>query len=620
MKYWAYVNNEILGPFEKEKLLELPSFAPSLLICPQTPVGEKTEDWKEAASYPEISAVMGPGSHQPAPAANTISMASAQPEPGIQSRPGIELKSLTAASVDPVPPSEHSFGQISLEVGHLERSGRVSPAAGAPAQAGSNFDPITLSSIGRKAGAGQEAGISIAREPQSALASSSPSAEPARQQEIPQASNISFSPLESAAAPAQNAGFAAPDGSALAELDRKLETLARNSATRQDMAAATEPLRMKLDQMGEVLSSMKNSQFQREIMDKLAYLDNALSDIKFSIKDGAGAGSSASQPGKLTFESPAATVFGAQPQPREEKPKPEPVAEKPKAGGIVDHGSKPSKIGSFITGFFKKLFKLVVTLVLLAAVLLVTVFALKTGGVFDATKFIPFKIPFLTSPASSATGAGASQAFETPKEPAQAQAAAQPQAAAQTEAKKEPDVSPEVIYFLRYYAPRAGGPKLEDKITEIAVAAGATYNPANWQAHSTGPDMYEASASVPAKGGNVTFTYTVDYAKKTITPSDAQGKAAYDALTKGGAPRKGGKRSKRSAAAKQAPAEGAEADAATEAPAAEAAAPKGKAAASKKARGAAAAAKKPAAGAKAKKAGGDDKDYEYVYEDEDTGQ
>ena len=43
MKYWAYVNNEILGPFEKEKLLELPSFTPSLLICPQTPVGEKTE-------------------------------------------------------------------------------------------------------------------------------------------------------------------------------------------------------------------------------------------------------------------------------------------------------------------------------------------------------------------------------------------------------------------------------------------------------------------------------------------------------------------------------------------------------------------------------------------------
>src|SRR3989338_10718966 len=77
MKYWAYVNNEILGPFEKGKLLELPSFSPSLLVCPQTPVGEKTEDWKEASTYPELSALIGQGSmaHAPAAAADVPTIA-----------------------------------------------------------------------------------------------------------------------------------------------------------------------------------------------------------------------------------------------------------------------------------------------------------------------------------------------------------------------------------------------------------------------------------------------------------------------------------------------------------------------------------------------------------------
>ncbi|MEA3306995.1 MAG: hypothetical protein U9Q34_04330 [Elusimicrobiota bacterium] len=58
MKYWAYIKNEILGPYAKDKLFEISDFNPTTLICPQTPVGEKTEDWKEASGYPEISALL----------------------------------------------------------------------------------------------------------------------------------------------------------------------------------------------------------------------------------------------------------------------------------------------------------------------------------------------------------------------------------------------------------------------------------------------------------------------------------------------------------------------------------------------------------------------------------
>ena len=69
MKYWAYTNNEVGGPFEKEQLAKLPGFTASSLICPETPAGGQTPDWKEAAAYPEVTAALAsPGqTHAPAP-------------------------------------------------------------------------------------------------------------------------------------------------------------------------------------------------------------------------------------------------------------------------------------------------------------------------------------------------------------------------------------------------------------------------------------------------------------------------------------------------------------------------------------------------------------------------
>lgn len=55
MKYWAYVNNEILGPYEVEEVKALPAYSPDLLVCPQTPVGEKTEDWREVSKCPDFA-------------------------------------------------------------------------------------------------------------------------------------------------------------------------------------------------------------------------------------------------------------------------------------------------------------------------------------------------------------------------------------------------------------------------------------------------------------------------------------------------------------------------------------------------------------------------------------
>jgi hypothetical protein len=54
MKYWAYINNEIKGPFEKEELVKVEGFNKDTLICPQSPVDEETKEWKEAFQFPEV--------------------------------------------------------------------------------------------------------------------------------------------------------------------------------------------------------------------------------------------------------------------------------------------------------------------------------------------------------------------------------------------------------------------------------------------------------------------------------------------------------------------------------------------------------------------------------------
>lgn len=65
MKYWAYINNAVCGPFEKEKLAELSDFSLVSLLCPDTPGGARADAWKAASTFPEVLAIFGPA---PAPA------------------------------------------------------------------------------------------------------------------------------------------------------------------------------------------------------------------------------------------------------------------------------------------------------------------------------------------------------------------------------------------------------------------------------------------------------------------------------------------------------------------------------------------------------------------------
>lgn len=640
MKYWAYVNNEILGPFEKEKLLELPSFSPALLVCPQTPVGEKTEDWKEASTYPELSALAG---GQPAPAAQAPAPAyapEAAAQPQVSSQPAIETTSLSfkplsgAKSIDPVPPASHMDGMAEITVNRLGKSGGE-PAAAAvsqPHQASSNFDPISLSQIVRRTEtlSGQDApkpaeagGLALephnfsqaAPSPAPALdlgLESSPSPFAAAPEPVPAPSP--YAAPEPAPAPAFPAPEPAPapaqapvsDVAGLETLIQRLDALSRSSATRQDLSAAVDPLRLKLDQMGEVISSIKNSQFQREVMDKLNYLENAVGELKTSFRS-APREPEAAKPQEIQIERNSDTIFGAQPVRPAEKPKAEPAKEadkEPAKAEIKDVGSKPSKIVPAL----KKIFKSLLTLVLLAAVLI--------GGLIGAKKFAPPELLAKVPPGILAMipsfGAPAEQPAPAPEQPAQpeqpqaaateqpaapeqAQAGPTPEeqrqaesrAAAQEQVKAAqqqvpPESVPEIIYIARTYKIKASASTLENKMFEHAAKAGGNYNRTEWKVRkAAAPGMAEIDAVIPAKSGPLTYTFTVDREKKQVQPVNEAALAVYTALTK---------ESARKPAAKK--------------PARQKAAP--------------AAAPKPAA-KPAAKAGAQEEDgeYEYVYVDED---
>lgn len=545
MKYWAYVNNEILGPFEKEKLLELPSFSPSLLVCPQTPVGEKTEDWKEAATYPELSALLGSGASLSVPKASPAPEAQPAPEPA----PGHTFKPLVSSSIEQTPPAAHGLGGINISVSSLGKAHSVAlpPEVSAPHQSSANFDPISLSQIVRRTENPHPEAAPAAQEP---LAKEPPPAFSGAPIEAPEPAPASESPVfipsaapEAVTFPKPAAAAYAPDNGALDALAQKLDALARNAVTKQDFSAAMDPFNFKIDQMGEAVSAMKNSQFQREMMDKLAYLENALGDIKAAIKSAPAAAAPApaaemTKQQEFKLERNSDTVFGVQsPSPQEARDKSareaakeaakETAKQTAKPAEIVDQGgSKSSKIGNAV----KKLVKLGVTLALLAAVLLGGVIGLKKFGVFDATGFIPFPLPFAVTPAA--------QEQPAPEPKPAPQAAAQPQQGAQQAAQPEaqpqakaPDLSPQIIYFTRTYRASPAGPSLEDKINDNAAAAGGDYSQVNWQVKQGGEGIFEITALVPAKSGNLTYTYIVDYNKKSLLPADDAGKAAFAALS-----------------------------------------------------------------------------------------
>lgn len=645
MKYWAYINNEILGPYEKEKLFELPVFSATTLICPQTPVGEKTEDWKEASTYPEITAMLGSppggGTKQLTPEAGSPQPAakSERPQPVFNTElPESKPKSLSPHPIDQTPPAAaHHIEGADFEVNQLgggKAPRKKEEPQPAPSFTGADFDPMSLSQIGRRAEAsGPDAPQQEPLKPADAeftppeILPSAPSPSPAppplaagamehlepMAQQIP-AAEPPFSPAPGAA-PVPVLETRPAGAKSLDEIDSKLETLAANSLTKRDI----EPLKEKLGQMGEVLSSMKSDQFQREIMDKIQCLEKSLSDIKASLAHApvpetvfsraqAPAPAAASPqtasisvgavsertpfPGNFPAGGPRAEVSPASgPQTARETSLAPTEPKKPMEEAkqeVVDKGTSGRTSGK--TGVIKKIFKFVITLILLAAAAGGAAFALKHFGVFDVTKVLPFPVPFLSAPKPAGTPEPF-QAGQAPTTPQEAQQAPAPQAE-----PAKTDLSPEIIFIGRTFAATTGGPTLENKILENAAARKGDPNKAAWQSKELPNGMFELSAVIPLMDGKgqLSYNYEVDYARKTVKPLDDESAKPLDAILKENqAPRQAKAQMKKGRQG------------------AGAASPGGK-----RPRPAAKRAGKRAGQAKEKPAAAAEDEYEYVYEDE----
>lgn len=622
MKYWAYINSEILGPYEKDKLLELQVFSASTLICPQTPVGEKTGDWKEASSYPELAELLGapkpaPAQEQQAPAADTAPAASADqqaqamepapaPEPekeqqtpgadavppatadqqapdaspaqeqqtpaadtpsaapadqqaqaqeqqapaadtapaasadrqsqdappapasaeehfkndaGTRSNkdrsehlhqlftndiPGAKLKPLSFHPIDqaepaPAPDEKGLHFEITRLGGGKEPPKKDEPVP-TPNFTGSSFDPISLSRINRRSE------ISDAEPPKRDVPAP---AEPETKspETLPPPVPVPPSPEAApVAGPEIQEQAASTDKKILDDIASRFETLNKTFLTKQDIA----PLNEKLGRLEQTLSLMNNERFQRELMDKIRFLETAFSDMRDTIAQAAS---------KKSFEGavinpPPPSPYGPVPAAAERKQPAE--AAKPE---IIDHGSRDKE--SWLPGLIKKSSKFVITLILLAAGAAVAAFGLKQAGVFDVTKFLPFRTP-LSSPQQPAE-APAPQPFQTDQ--------AAPEVQTQPARK---DLADEVIAIGKAFAVKSGGATLEGRVFEDAAARKGDFSKAVWQAKELRSGLFELDAVIPSMdgGGQLTYRYEVDYATKMVKPLDDASAKPLDPVLK----------------------------------------------------------------------------------------
>ena len=504
MKYWAYINSEILGPYEKEKLLELHSFSASTLLVPQTPAGEKTEDWKEASAYPELAPLFNfpaiPAADTPKPDASPSAAEAAAPQPEAH------LKPLSFHHIDPTPPAAaQPLSGVDLKVNHLNSSGRFHEKEPSGVTGG-NFDPMSLSQITRP--------VDTPRQEPAAAELNPPETHAAAPAPAP-AAGPSFQLIQTPAFEMPEQNEPAP-GRAASEKPLDAPSYGGDAQSLKEFAAF---LRQTWPQFSEqaAQSSAKIDQIQREMTDKMRLLENSISEIKAALARTPVAAAPKAAVTERTFDNaparqPLKVEVLAPSEPRQPKKQETRTV-------IVDKGSSGTAL--MLSGVVKKLSRIIVTFILLAAVPVVAAFVLRQLGIFDVTRALPFKIPFLHAPPAERTAeAPVPQPFQ--------QAEAVPAPAA----PPEKDLSPEIIYIGRTFALKAGGNTLENKIQEDAASQNGDFNKTVWQVGKIRDGVFELRGTVPVRSGagQLNYRYEVDYARKTVTPLDGTAQKPMDAL------------------------------------------------------------------------------------------
>lgn len=328
MKYWAYVNNEILGPYEKDEIKALPAYSPSLLICPQTPVGEKTEAWREVSSCPDFSestVIDSPVISEHIP--DQIETGSLQIDHNFSMSNSGRLKSARIGQLQPLDPiSPSSSGIHSIPTNKLERSGRIkisdtwnlaaaeqqeaanpaqqaeitpaaAPEAASPAMEQppvqdaftdlyniGNDTPAAATETNAEApAAAPSIEPSLTIEPMGGMTAPAPAAQQPlgampmqNTQEFslgdpktpaPAVQPVFQQPAASAAPtiqPQQQTAFIEAERAEIEGLKQQINNISQNTVTKEDFTMSVDPIKMKLDQFDDMFASIRNNQNQQQ--------------------------------------------------------------------------------------------------------------------------------------------------------------------------------------------------------------------------------------------------------------------------------------------------------------------------------------------------------------------
>lgn len=559
MKYWAYINNEIKGPFEKEKLLELPEFSNSTLICPQSPVGEKTEDWKEAASFPEIAALLS----------------SSEPK-HISSSENVTLHSLKPISISEInqPTQNPDISIPQIEIGKLHSLGMKKENEPEEQTIGSEkFDPISISQIDKKISLDSEQAkretsvdplsLSQISRRQEDFAKSSPFSTNTSLQETPaeitpekqesqakqdesilktnelsqlnlvtpeikeQSINSSTPQISTTEIPTISPEISNRIADNTEKIMQLIEKFANNTATKNDINDLKNYIDNKIDTIQRKIANISVSNIENSLKNletRISNIENKIHQINTTQKiDTPKTSVELASP----FENPQVSL---EPKIKEFKESPE---KKPEEVKPTKEKNKEKKNFSEIFGkIFKIIFKSILVLILILAIAGVTIFALKQAEIIDLTKFIP--IPFISSSNKENTSENQNQTQtqEIVKSTENIISISTPTPGPTKVSEEKPkDLSEEVVYFTRTYTPDEKGISLENSIISIAKKYRWKYQAISWQGKMKENNIYSIICELPTKKGKANFLFEVDYSSKTIKPLNNYAKLALDSLT-----------------------------------------------------------------------------------------
>ena|GEM_PF-4228421 len=126
MKYWAYIDNEIKGPFDREELPGVAGYSAETLLCPESTVDGEPQEWQFASALFADSSAM-PAQPDEAAQAYEPAAEGAQPQPSLR-----ELEQAYAEAVSPPAAAEAPQAASAPETAADVSQAAVSPEASAP--------------------------------------------------------------------------------------------------------------------------------------------------------------------------------------------------------------------------------------------------------------------------------------------------------------------------------------------------------------------------------------------------------------------------------------------------------------------------------------------------------